>query len=211
MAQSDNHTARTTTSARTDTQLIYCVHRPRRWKNFCCPRYWHKSLSTLLNLQLSAETLDMHCTFVDHSRHCCRLNEQCSSRSIWQLQSTMCTINNCSIVSSTRTYRQQSVAGSATMCRTDEPRFIFGRKYLNSVRCKQEWYMEEFCLQLSSITIWPTFQHRPEHQADQVRRWHYHLHIRISDGWPNQWPQHILVASAQLHKKTLQCQRPNLQ
>ena len=40
-----------------------------------------------------------------------------------------------------------------------------------------------------------------EHQADQVRRWHYHLHIRTSGGWPNQWPQHIPVANAQLHQQ----------
>ena len=37
----------------------------------------------------------------------------------------MWTINNCSIVSSTPTYRQQSVAGSTTICRTDEPKIIF--------------------------------------------------------------------------------------
>ena len=40
----------------------------------------------------------------------------------------MWTINNCSIVSTTPTYRQQSVAGSTTMCRADEPMFIFSRK-----------------------------------------------------------------------------------
>ena len=44
----------------------------------------------------------------------------------------MWTINNCSIVSSTPTYRQQSVAGSATICRTDEPKFIFGKKNLKA-------------------------------------------------------------------------------
>ena len=30
---------------------------------------------------------------------------------------------------------------------------------LKAERLKQEWYKEEFCLQCSSITIWPTFQH----------------------------------------------------
>ena len=35
----------------------------------------------------------------------------------------MWTINNCSIVSSTPTYRQQSVAGSTTTCRTDKVHF----------------------------------------------------------------------------------------
>ena len=33
-------------------------------------------------------------------------------------------------------------------------------------------------------------------QADHVPRWNYHLHIRTSGGWPNQWPQHL---SAQVH------------
>ena len=63
-----------------------------------------------------------------------RLTEQCSSRSIRQLHSTMWTINNCLIVSSTPTYRQQSVAGSTTTCRTDEPKFIFGKKNLKAER-----------------------------------------------------------------------------
>ena len=72
----------------------------------------------------------------------------------------MWTINNCSIVSSTPTYRQQSVGGSTTKCRTDEPKFIFGKNNLKAERWKQEWYKEEFCLQRSSINIWPTFQHR---------------------------------------------------
>ena len=44
------------------------------------------------------------------------------------------TINNCSIVSSTPTYRQKSVAGSTTICRTDEPKFIFGKKNLKAER-----------------------------------------------------------------------------
>ena len=47
---------------------------------------------------------------------------------------TMWTINNCSIVSSTPNYRQQSVACSITICRTDEPRFIFGKKNLEAER-----------------------------------------------------------------------------
>ena len=89
-----------------------------------------------------------------------RLTEQYSSRSIWELHSTMWTINNCSIMSTMPTYRQQSVAGFTTICRTDEPKFIFGNKILKAVRWKQEWYKEEFCHQRSSITIWPTFQHR---------------------------------------------------
>ena len=61
-------------------------------------------------------------------------HRQCSSRSIGQLHSTMSTINNCSIVSSTPTYRQQSVAGSTTICRTDEPKFIFYQKNLKAER-----------------------------------------------------------------------------
>ena len=40
-----------------------------------------------------------------------------------------------------------------------------------------------------------------EHQADRARRRYYHPHIRTSGGWPNQWSQHIPVASAQLHQQ----------
>ena len=54
----------------------------------------------------------------------------------------MWTINNCSIVSSTPTYRQRSVASSTTICRTDEPKFIFGKESLRAERLKQEWYKE---------------------------------------------------------------------
>ena len=50
-----------------------------------------------------------------------------------------------------------------------------------------------------------------EHQADQVGRWHYHLHIRTCGGWPNQWPQHITVASAQLHKQLQKTDSVNCQ
>ena len=45
---------------------------------------------------------------------------------------TMLTVNNCFIVSSTPTYWQQSVAGSTTICRTDEPKFIFGEMNLRA-------------------------------------------------------------------------------
>ena len=70
----------------------------------------------------------LHCqrsppTLLQTSQDKSRLTEQCTSRSTLQLQSTMWTINNCSIVSSTPTYRQQSVAGSTTICRADEPTF----------------------------------------------------------------------------------------
>ena len=89
-----------------------------------------------------------------------RLTEQCSSRSGLQLHSTMWTINNCSIVSSAPTYRQRSVAGSATICRIDEPMLNFGKKNLRAERRKQEWNKEELYLLRSSITMWSTFQHR---------------------------------------------------
>ena len=71
--------------------------------------------------------------------------------------STMWTINNCTIVS---TYRHQTVAGSFTMCRTDDPKCILGNKNINAERWKHELYKDELCLQRSSITIWPIFQHR---------------------------------------------------
>ena len=58
------------------------------------------------------------------------------SLSIRQLYSTMSTINNCSIVSSTPTYRQQSDAGSTTMYRIDETKFIFGNKNLKAEKVK---------------------------------------------------------------------------
>ena len=40
-----------------------------------------------------------------------------------------------------------------------------------------------------------------EHQTNHVLRCHCHLHIRTCGDWPNQWPQHITVASAQLHQQ----------
>ena len=107
-----------------------------------------------LHCQLSTPTL------LPASQEKSRLTEQCSSRTIWQLHSTMWAINNRSIVSSAPTYRQESLAGSITTCRTDEPKFIIGSKNLKAERWKQEWYKAEFCLQRSSIAIWPTFQHR---------------------------------------------------
>ena len=77
----------------------------------------------------------LHCrrslpTLLQASEEKSRLTEQCSSRSIWRLHSTMWTINICSIVSSMPTYRQLSVAGSATICRKDEPKFICGKENL---------------------------------------------------------------------------------
>ena len=36
---------------------------------------------------------------------------------------------------------------------------------------------------------------------DQVRRWQHNPYIRTSGGRPNQWPQQISVASAQLHQQ----------
>ena len=48
----------------------------------------------------------------------------------------MWTIINRSIESTTPTYRQQSVDGSTTICRTDEPRFIFGNKNKKSRKVK---------------------------------------------------------------------------
>ena len=155
--------------------------------------------------------------YTRHAQHCRRsppalllasnednwLTEQYSSRSIRQMHSTMWTINNCSIVSTTPTWRQQPVAGSTTMCRTDESKLSFVNKNLKAERLRQKWYKVELSFQRSSIAIWPTFQHRLRNQADHIRRRHYHLHIRTSYGWTNQWPQHPSVESAQLyqHKK----------
>ena len=156
---------------------------------------------------LSAENTRhaLHCqwspsTLLPASQEKSRLIEQCSSRSIWHLHSTMWTINNCLIMSSTPTYQQQSVAGFTTICRTEEPKFIFGRKNLKAKRWKQEWYMAEFCLQRSSFSIWPTFQHRLRTSGWSstpmtLPSTHQDL------WWPNQWPQHISVASAQLHQQ----------
>ena len=48
----------------------------------------------------------------------------------------MLTINNCSTVSSTPPYRHQYVAVSTTICRTDEPKFIFCKKESNSRKVK---------------------------------------------------------------------------
>ena len=45
-----------------------------------------------------------------------------------------CVFNTCSIVFSTPTYRQLSAAGYTTICRTDEPKFIFGKKNLEAER-----------------------------------------------------------------------------
>ena len=39
-------------------------------------------------------------------------------------------------MSTTPTYRQQSVAGSTTICRTDEPKFIFGNKNQRTEKVK---------------------------------------------------------------------------
>ena len=80
----------------------------------------------------------------------------------------MWTINNCSIVSTTPTYRQQSITGSTTICRTYKPKFIYGNKNLKAERWKQEWYKAELCLQRSSITIWPTSHQRLIKHADDI-------------------------------------------
>ena len=130
---------KTTTSAGTGAQLVYCAQRPNRWNNSCCPKYWHTSTSTLLNMAFGRNTR--------HALYCRRslptsqekswLTEQYSSRSIWQLHSTMWTINNCSIVSTMSTYRQHSVAGSMTICRTEEPKFILDPKHVKAERWKQ--------------------------------------------------------------------------
>ena len=63
----------------------------------------------------------------------------------------MWTINNCSIVSTTPTYRQQSVAGSATICRTDQPKFIFSNNNLKAEnRCGTRSSFVSSVLQLIS-------------------------------------------------------------
>ena len=196
-----------TTSAWTGAQLIYYAQRQERGKSFCCPKYRHTSLSTQLNMAIGRYTRHaLHCRrslpiLLPAFRQRSRLTEQCSSRSIWQLHSTMWTINNCSIVSSTPTYRQQSVAGLTTICRKHETKFIFGKK---NIKQKGENINDtrrstvSSALQLLSGRLSTTTS---EHQADQVCRCHCHLHIRTSGGWPNQWPQHISVASAQLHQQ----------
>ena len=55
----------------------------------------------------------------------------------------------------------------ATICRwlynyihNRRVKFHFRQKESKSRKVKQEWYKEEFCLQRSSITIWPSFLHR---------------------------------------------------
>ena len=100
---------------------IYCAQRPRCRKSSCCPKYRHSSLFTMLKMAFGRNTRHaLHCRqsppkLQPVSQEKSRLNEQCSSRSIWQLHSTLWTINNCWIVSSTPSYRQQSVAGSTVV------------------------------------------------------------------------------------------------
>ena len=130
--------ARTTTLARTSAQLVYCAQRPKCWKNSCCKKY--TSLTTLLNMAFSRNTRHaVQCqrspqTLLPASQEKNLLTKQYSSHSIRQLHLTMWTINNCLIVFSTPTYRQQSIAGSTTICRTDKPKFIFGNKNLKAER-----------------------------------------------------------------------------
>ena len=68
-------------------------------KSSCCPKYFHTSLSTLLNMAFSRNTRHaLHCqrsppTLLPASQENSRLTEQCSSRSIWELHSKMWTIN----------------------------------------------------------------------------------------------------------------------
>ena len=125
---------------------------------------------------LSADTLDMHCTVDDHRRHCCRIlkKKDGSSNSALRARSDS-RIRQCGPSTTARLCLQhqhtinnsllalQLYADHTSQC-------SFSTKInLRAERWKQEWYKVEFCLQRSSITIWPTFQHRLRHQADQVR------------------------------------------
>ena len=107
-----------------------------------------------------------------------RLTEQCLSRSIWQLHWTLWTINNCSIVFSTPTYTQHSVAGSTTICGTDEPKLIFGKKNLKQKGENRSGTRRSSVSSSLKLLFSRLSNTASKHQADQVRQWHYHLRIR---------------------------------
>ena len=113
----------------------------------------------------------------------------------------MWTINNCSIVSTTPTFRQHSVAGATTICRIDKTKFIFDNKNLRAERWKQWRSTRRSSVSCNLLLLSGRLSNTAsENQADQVRRWHCHIHIRTSGGWPNQWPQRLSVAWAQQQK-----------
>ena len=185
--------ARTTTSERIGAQLVYCAQRPKRWKNSLCPKYWHTSISTLFS------------TVNDHSRHCCRLlkKKAGSPNSARRARSDSC-IRQCRPSTTARLCHQhQHTLNNLTLvlstCRTDEPKLIFSKNLNQKGENRSDTRSSvSSALQLLSGRLTNTAS---EHQADQVRQWDYHLHIRSSGGWPNQWSQHIFVASAQLHQQ----------
>ena len=169
---------------------------------------------------LSAKTLDMHCTVDDHRRHCCRLlNKKAGSpNSARRARSDSC-IRQCGPSTTARMCLQHQHTGSNPSLalqlyaeQTSQCSFSSKRIYepKGENRCVTRRSSVSSALQLLCGRLSNTAS---EHQADQVRRWHYHLHILTSGGRPNQWPQHISVASAQVHQQQInwQCQRPNLQ
>ena len=183
---------------------------------------------------LSAKTLGMHSTVDDHcqwspptllpaSQEKSRLTEQWSLRSIWQLYSTMWTINNCSIVSPTPTYQQQPVAGSTTICRTYEPnlpaairRWLYN--YLQNIRAKLTSSNPSLALQLSAEHTSQTYQqqsvagstticrtYEPNLPA-AIRRWLYNYLQNIRAKLTSSNPSLALQLSAEHTSQTYQQQ-----
>ena len=155
----------------------------------------------------------LHCrlsppTLLPASQEKSRLTEQYSLRTIWQLHSTMCTINNYSIMPTTPTIRHwlYNYVQNRRVKVQFQQKQSKGRKV--KAGCGTWRSSVSSALQLLSGRLSNTAS---EHQADQVWRWHYHPHIWTSGGWHNQWPQHLSFASAQLYQQQkTECQWPNL-
>ena len=136
----------------------------KRWKNSCCKKI-HIHPFPPCSTFLSAETLDMHCSVVDHRRHCYRLfgkkpthrtelvtlDLTAAFENVDHQQLLDCVYNTnipATICRWLNNYMQNRRA--KVHFRQQESKSRYGRQEL----CKVEFY-----LQRSSITIWLTFKH----------------------------------------------------
>ena len=125
----------------------------------------------------------------------------------------MWAIYNCSIVSYTPSHRQQYIAGSTTICRTDEPKFISVNNNPRANMVKQEWYQdavlspEDFIYYLAEIPTPPMNIKLIMYSDDNIIYTSGQVMADLFNGLNIYLPQ----VHTYIKKKYWLCLRPNMQ
>ena len=169
-------------------------------------KYLHTTSSTRLNIAFGRETRQaLQCrrtppTLLPAYQEKRRLSIRYSSRSIWKcirqcgpwIAAWLCLVHQ---HTGTNQPLAQHLYVEQTKQSTLSVTWIWKKKGENLS-------VQRRCSVSSAIKVLYDrhFNTAVEHQADQVRRRHCHLHIWTSGGCRNQWPQHLSVAKAQRHQ-----------